>query len=114
MLPPFVGVAVKVTEVPAQILTPGAAEIITDGTLVGLTVIENVCGFPEQLFAVGVTVIVATSGVPPVLTALKDGIFPVPLAASPILGALFVQLKLVPPTFPLKLIALVAPLLQTI
>ena len=39
--PPFVGVAVKVTEVPAQILFPGFAAIVTEGTIVGFTVMLN-------------------------------------------------------------------------
>lgn len=35
----MVGVAVKVTEVPAQILFPGLGDIVTDGTTDGFTVI---------------------------------------------------------------------------
>ena len=31
-MPPFVGVAVKVTLVPAQIVLPGLAAMLTDGT----------------------------------------------------------------------------------
>ena len=37
-MPPWVGVAVKVTFVPAQIVLPGFAEIITDGVTVDITV----------------------------------------------------------------------------
>ena len=37
--PPLVGVAVNVTDVPEQIVVPGAAAIVTDGTKTGLTVI---------------------------------------------------------------------------
>ena len=44
--------------------------------------------------------------------ALNDGIFPVPLAASPIPGLLFVQIKLVPGTVPLNTISLVVDPLQ--
>lgn len=52
--------------------------------------------------------IVATTGVLPVLIAVKLGILPVPLAASPIDGALLVQLNTVPGTVLLKLTAAVA------
>ena len=56
----------------------------------------KVIGTPGQLLALGVTVIVATTGVVPELVAVNDGILPVPLAASPIEGALFVQENVVP------------------
>ena len=39
MVPPFVGVAVKVTLEPAQIVPAGFAAIDTDGTIVLVTVI---------------------------------------------------------------------------
>ena len=39
MVPPFVGVAVNVTDVPEQIAPDGAATILTAGTSVGFTVI---------------------------------------------------------------------------
>ena len=38
-MPPFVGVAVKVSLVPAQIVLPGLAVMLTDGTTVDTTVI---------------------------------------------------------------------------
>ena len=38
-MPPFVGVAVKVTFVPAQIVLPGDAIILTDGVTNGFTTI---------------------------------------------------------------------------
>ena len=38
-MPPFVGVAVKVTDVPLQIVVPGLAAILTDGTRIAVTVI---------------------------------------------------------------------------
>ena len=38
MAPPLVGVAVKVTLVPAQIVLPGLAVIVTDGATVDVTV----------------------------------------------------------------------------
>jgi hypothetical protein len=63
---------------------------------VGFTVILKVVGRPVQLTPllvnVGVTVIVATTGVVVTLVATKVGILPVPLAAMPMDGALFVQL----------------------
>ena len=63
---------------------------------VGFTVIVNVVAVPTQLTPllvnVGVTVIVAITGAAVILVATKVGIFPVPLAAMPIDGAVFVQL----------------------
>ena len=63
---------------------------------VGLTVMVNVRGVPTQLTPllvnVGVTVMDATTGVVVLLVAINVGIFPAPLAAMPIDGALFVQL----------------------
>ena len=38
-MPPFVGVAVKVTLVPEQIVLPGLAAMLTDGVTVEVTVI---------------------------------------------------------------------------
>ena len=38
-MPPFVGVAVNVTLVPVQIVLPGFALMVTDGTTVAVTVI---------------------------------------------------------------------------
>ena len=64
-----------------------------------------------QPFAVGVTVMVAISGAVPEFVAVKDGVFPVPLAANPIDGVLFVHSKVVPATGLLKVTAAVdAPL----
>ena len=64
---------------------------------VGLTVIVNVIGVPGQLAPpatkTGVTVIVATTGAPDELVAVNAARSPVPLAARPIEGALFVQLS---------------------
>ena len=63
---------------------------------VGFTVIVNVDAMPTQLtplfVKVGVTIIVATTGAVVLLVATKVGILPVPLAAIPIDGVLFVQL----------------------
>ena len=68
---------------------------------------------PEGVPVEGVTVTVATTGAVPGLVAVKLAILPVPLAARPMEGALFVQLKFVPATEPLKFTAAVAVLLQT-
>ena len=67
---------------------------------VGLTVMVNVVGVPTQLTPftkVGVTVMLATTGVVDILVAMNVGIFPTPFAASPIEGALFVQLYMILP-----------------
>ena len=78
---------------------------------VGLTVMVNVCGMPGQPAADGVTVIVAVTGALVALMAVNAGIFPLPEAAKPIDALLFVQLKVLPPTAPEKVIRLVvAPL----
>ena len=39
VVPPLVGVAVKVTLVPVQIVLPGLAAMVTDGTTAAVTVI---------------------------------------------------------------------------
>ncbi len=57
----------------------------------GLTVMVNENGVPTQPLAEGVTVTVATMAVVPALMAVKEGIFPVPLAANPIAGVSFTQ-----------------------
>jgi hypothetical protein len=51
---------------------------------------------PWHPFIIGVMVITAVTGSVPVLMAVKDGMFPVPDAASPIDGFELVQLKLTP------------------
>ena len=38
-MPPLVGVAVNVTDAPAQMVLPGLAAILTDGTTIAFTVI---------------------------------------------------------------------------
>jgi len=55
---------------------------------------------------------VAVTGVVPALVAVKAAMFPVPLAARPIDGVLFVQSKLV--AVPLKLTAVVLAPLQIV
>jgi len=39
VVPPFTGIAVNVTLVPAQIVVPGLAAMLTDGTIVDPTII---------------------------------------------------------------------------
>lgn len=75
---------------------------------VGFTVMVKLCAAPEQPLINGTTVMVAVTGALVRLTAVKDGILPTPLAARPMEVLLFVQLKPVPLTAPLKLILLVA------
>ena len=55
---------------------------------VGYTVMVNDTGVPEHPFAVGVTVMVAITVVVPALVAVKEGMFPIPLPASPMDGVL--------------------------
>ncbi len=90
---PTVGFAVAVPLFPPLQLT---AVPVTFVVGVGLTVIVNVFGVPEQVISgvvfIGVTVIVAVIGLVVEFVAVKE-ILPVPLAASPIDVLLFVQLK---------------------
>ncbi|MBK7556992.1 MAG: hypothetical protein IPI54_01145 [Chitinophagaceae bacterium] len=81
---------------------------------VGFTVMVNVSGIPGQPDADGVTVIDAVTCVLPVLIAVKEGIFPLPFAASPIDGLLFTQLYDVLPIAPVNVMALVAAPLHKI
>ena len=80
--------------------------------VVGLTVIVNVRGVPTQPLADGVTVIVATTGAVPVFVAVNDVILPLPEAANPIVGSLFVQVYVVPVTGLVNVMALVVEPLQ--
>ena len=81
---------------------------------VGLTVIVKLIGTPPQApGAVGVTVIVPLIGAAVALVATKPAIFPVPLAASPIAGLLFVQLNVVPATALVKFTGAVVDPLQS-
>ena len=64
---------------------------------------------PRQPFAVGVTVIVATEGELLLFVALKTGMFPVPLAARPFAGMLFVHVKVVPAPTGLETVVSVVP-----
>ena len=51
---------------------------------------------PGQPLADGVTVIVAVTGFAVLFVPVNDGVFPIPLAASPIEGVEFVHAKVVP------------------
>ena len=88
---PTLPVKVNVPLAPAQ----EDAEGRVPATVVGLTVIVNVMGVPVQvvppLVYEGVTVIVAITGAPVIFVAVNAAISPVPLAASPIDVAVFVQ-----------------------
>jgi hypothetical protein len=55
------------------------------------TVIVNNTGKPAQPFEIGVTVIVAITDVDPLFKAVNDPMLPIPLAAKPIAGVLFVH-----------------------
>ena len=57
---------------------------------------------------------VAVTGAVVAFVAVKLAILPVPLAASPMPGVLFVQLYVVPATDPLNVTAVVALLLHTV
>jgi hypothetical protein len=85
---------------------------------VGFTVMVKLFAVPTQvtppLVKLGVTVMVATTGAWVILVPTNDGIFPVPVAAKPMLVALFVQLyTIVPPVVGLlKFTAVVGKLLH--
>ena len=87
---------------------------------VGSTVMVKVVGVPVQLIPplviTAVAVIVAVIADAVVLVAIKLAMLPVPVAAKPILVAVFVQLyTMVLPAFELpKLIAAVAALLHKV
>ena len=95
----------------------GLAPLIVPANTSGLTVIVKVLSEPvqvtEALVKAGVTVIVAVIAAVVVLVAVNTGILPVPLATSPIVVLLFVQVYVVPVTVLAKLIAVVAVALQT-
>ena len=95
LIDPPVALVAKLT---AVVLAPlHKVWLLTAFTLaVGLTVMVNVVDGPVQLtppfVKVGVTVIVAVTGAVPLFTAVNAAIFPVPLAARPIVVFEFVQL----------------------
>ena len=68
----------------------------------------KVVGTPAHpLGATGVTVMVAIPGLLLVFVVVKDGMFPLPLAAKPIDVLLFVQLYMVPGMEPLNITVVV-------
>ena len=75
------------------------------GTGSGLMVMVYVATVPVHPFAVGVIDIVAVTGADVLLEAVNEGILPVPLAARPIVGLLFVHANVVPATDPLRVVA---------
>ena len=81
---------------------------------VGLTVIVKLCGVPVQVAVDGVTVTVAMITEDVAFVAVNEDISPVPLVPSPIVPSLFVQLKVVPATEPLKVTAAVDVVLHTV
>ena len=92
--------------------------LLTGSTFgVGFTVMVKLISGPVQLTPLlvntGVTVMVATTGAVPLLIAVNDAMLPLPDAARPIVGTLFVQLKVVPVTGLVKFTAVVGELLQT-
>jgi hypothetical protein len=98
---PFTGATVN--EIPVQV---ALAMVLILG--VGCTSMVEVLGSPLQPLDMGVTVMVAVTSTFDVLTAVKEAMLPLPEAASPIEGVLFIQLYSVPDTGdPSKLIVAV-------
>ena len=100
----------------AAIVSPSQT-IISAGTAttgVGFTAIVYETGTPEQPLADGVIVIVDVTGSTVLFVPENDGVFPVPLAASPIDGSVFVQLKEVPGVVLVKFEAAIVAALQTL
>ena len=102
MTPPVLAVAKVMAAVPELLHTIWFPGLVT--WPVGLTVMVKVCEVPAQpgvpFVKVGVTVSVAVIGALPLLVAVKEGIpveFPALLAARPIDGVSFVQVKVVTP-----------------
>ena len=69
---------------------------------------------PTQLLAAGVTVIVAVTGSAVLFVPEKEKISPVPLAARPMDGSEFVQVKVVPGVVLVNAEAATERLLQTV
>ena len=67
-----------------------------------LVKVKEPAGMAGLIGTSGVTVTVATKGVLPGFWAINEGILPVPLAASPMAGVLFVQLNTTPAGVPVK------------
>ncbi len=86
----------------------------TTTTGVGLIVIVYEAGVPGQPLAEGVTVRLAVTGTAVLLIPVKEGVFPVPLAASPILASEFVHANVVPGVVLVNAEAATERLLQTV
>ena len=71
-------------------------------------------GVPVQPLAAGVMVIVAVIGAVVLFVAVNDGMFPDPLAASPMAVLLFVQVNIVPLTGANKVVAVTLAPLQCV
>ena len=104
---PFTGPVKLIAGMEVFLQTVWSAMVLTEG--IGLTLMIN--DFEEEAQTgppgkVGVTVMVAIKAVLPGFVTVKEGIFPVPLAARPIAGLSFIQLN-VAPAVPVKLTAFV-------
>jgi hypothetical protein len=104
------------TKVIAVVLAPLHTTWSAGSTTVGVgfTVIVKLADGPAHPLNTGVTVTVATTGAAPPFTPVKAAMLPVPDAANPIEGVSLVQLKIVPPTVPLKVTSVVFDPLQTV
>jgi hypothetical protein len=91
-------VAVKVTDVPAQILNAVLAVIFTAGTGLGFTVMVTCMGVPGQPLAVGVMVYTAVPATAPVVVNVCAMVAPLPLLAPETPVCVTVQAKVVPAT----------------
>lgn len=98
----------------AAVVAPSQYATLATGLTVvdGFTVMVNVSGVPTHPLAVGVTVMVAITGAVPVFVAVNDGMLPVPLAPSPMVGSLFVHANVAPASGLAKVIAVVVAPLQ--
>ena len=91
---------------------PGPALVVIVG--VGLTMMRNGITGPTQASAVGVTKIKAVSRTVLLFRAVKETMLPVPLTFRPIAALSLVQVKIVPATVLLKVVAIVRPRLQSV
>jgi hypothetical protein len=67
VVPPFTAVGVNVTSVPAHTVSFGASVIVTDGTTIGLTVIERVVNADPQKFVTVYLILVVPAATPPTM-----------------------------------------------
>ena len=121
--PMFVLLLVQVNVPPAGIVVIDVAEtvlvlqtVISAGTVtvgVGFTVIVNDDGVPGHPLTAGVTEMLAEMGAVPGLVEVKEGIFPVPLEASPMAVLSLDHVNVPPAGVDVKLVAETISLLQT-